>query len=41
MGIVGVFRQISFTRQKFEILFWNNKMMILFHLTDAAATLYN
>ena len=41
MSIEGVFRQFRFTTQKSEVLFWDDEMMVLFHLTDATATLYN
>ena len=41
MSIEGVFRQFRLTTQKSEVLFWDDEMMVLFHVTDATATLYN
>ena len=40
-GVESVDRKIAFPRYQCEVFFWNNKVMILFHVTDAAVTFYD
>ena len=40
-GVERVDRKIAFPRYQCEVFFWNNKVMILFHVTDAAVTFYD